>query len=391
MKLYFLFIWVRRQGATPVSLANQSLGILPFLLFLVLGVVPAAVFSSAGELKIVSSTASEFHFTLIVDPAQLDWFYDSDSLVSGFTTVQIGIPPGSQPRLVLAEGRQPVEIAEDFFRGRRPSSNSFPLAEVSRTSAIRGRRLVSVRIFPILERRIYTEVEIKVIFTGAAVAAGTVSPDPHFERIFSAVIANYDQFKTWPAPTRTVGKLSLLQPGPFSGVDEWFKISVDQTGLYRVTGLELESAGLNLVNLPSDEVHLYYGGGLPLAVPNEEPRPEFVEIPVILEDGGDGSFDRGDQLLFFGESQDRWVYSDAGSPDYVNNPYSGENVYWLTISSSGAGRRMSWRSDPSSEVVVSTFRRYFRAEQDNMLRSDYGGGVQDYYSWYWTNEGSLTF
>jgi len=59
------------------------------------------------------------------------------------------------------------------------------------------------------------------------------------------------------------------------------------------------------------------------------PRP----VPVLIEDGGDGIFDSGDRLFFFGRGLAWW---DAGTsatddlPSHYNHRYCTRNTYWLT-------------------------------------------------------------
>jgi hypothetical protein len=64
----------------------------------------------------------------------------------------------------------------------------------------------------------------------------------------------------------------------------------------------------------------------------EEHVPQ--EVAVLVRDGGDGTFDPSDSLLFYARSLDRFVLSEGGAVDsvlpHVMHTYADANVYWLT-------------------------------------------------------------
>ncbi|UCE25869.1 MAG: type IX secretion system sortase PorU [Candidatus Zixiibacteriota bacterium] len=388
MKLYFIQVHRRDNLMRPVALPFTRIAIVMSVLLLA---AFSTVVSADRDLQVISSTQSEFHFVRTIDPVRLSWFIDSDSLPNAFTTIQVGVPQGASAEIVLADARRPVQIDTRLFEGNRTSSRTRPAVQLSEPYSVRGRRLVSLRIYPVVAGMVNREVEIKVVFTGAVGTGATAEPDPYFEKIFAAAVANYEQFQTWLVAPRIAPKPTALLAGPFAGGGEWFKIAVDQTGLHRIRGSQLESAGLSLTGLSSGDIRIHNGGGLPLPVDNAEPRPSFVEIPVIVEDGGDGFFDSNDYLLFFGESQDRWVFEGDDEPYWVNHPYTDHNVYWLTVSTGGPGLRMTTQSGVSTGPAVTSFHRYIHMEQDAHLRVFYSGSVGDYFTWYWTDQSSFSF
>ncbi len=388
MKLYFIQVHHRDNLMRPVALPFTRISIVMSILLLV---AFSTVVSAERNLHVISSTQAEFHFVKTIDPVRLDWFIDSDSLPNAFTTMQVGVPQGASVEIVFADARQPIQVDSRLFEGNRTSSRAHPLVQLSELYSVRGRQLVSLRIYPLSGGKVNREVEIKLAFTGVAGVGPIAGPDPYFEQIFAAAVANYDQFRTWPVAPRVAPKLTALLAGPFAGGGEWFKVAVDQTGLHRIRGSQLEAAGLSLSGLSSGDIRIYSGGGLPLPVDNAEPRPQFVEIPIIVEDGGDGFFDSNDYLLFFGESQDRWVFDGGDEPHWVNHPYTDHNVYWLTVSSGSSGLRMSTQSGVATGATVTTFLRYIHMEQDAALRVFYDGSVGDYFTWYWTDQSSFSF
>ncbi|MFQ5453037.1 MAG: type IX secretion system sortase PorU, partial [Candidatus Zixiibacteriota bacterium] len=335
---------------------------------------------------------NEFHFILKINPERLDWVTGNDSLLTYYKTVQIGIPYSSKAEISYAQGSHQTLLNKKYIDTKKLSSRSYPLVKISQPFTVRDRQLVSLQIFPITGNSIYREIDVKVKFSESMKANITPGVDPYFNKIFKASVANYEQFKNWGIPASAFKKSFSSQAGPFSGVSSWYRIELNQNGLYKITGAQLEAAGISLNNLQSSEIHLYNGGGMPLEVANEKPRPIFQELSLIVEDGGDGIFHRNDYFLFYGESQNRWVYSLTDGIRYINNSYYDRNVYWLTVSNANSGLRMA--ADDYTGSIDTTITSYFKSihmEQDNMLNRSTTGKITDYYNWYWTDENQLTF
>ncbi|MEA2031149.1 MAG: type IX secretion system sortase PorU [candidate division Zixibacteria bacterium] len=353
--------------------------------------VLVGVFPSRGaNLQVISSSASQFHFTLTLNLDDLDYRTESDSLRSRFYTVQVGIPYGANPRLQLAEGNQLGVVKAIGGKSLKQSSVSHPVVELSKPLLVRGRQLVRLNIFPIVGAKMYHKVEVLLSFDEGMTAGGTVANDPYFDRIFQSVLANYKQFSRWPVYHKPATK-QVVEKGPFSGDAEWYKIEINQTGIYGVTGSQLQSAGLNLNSLQSDNLHILNGGGLTLPLDNLELRPKLEEISILVADGGDGIFDLADTIFFFGEAVDRWLYRSGMEPNYVNNVYGDVNVYWLKIASETCNRMSEVDASPELPIdtIVTTFRRHLHSEQDNIIRRLSNGRIPDYYRWYWSDDPSM--
>ncbi|UCG60625.1 MAG: type IX secretion system sortase PorU [Candidatus Zixiibacteriota bacterium] len=386
MKLYIVFLQCLERIRARAS--EHILGF--FLIILMFGAANPTSHAQAKNIEVISSSETGFHFRIALDPAGLNWFADEDSLWTGYTTVQVGVPYGTQPRVVLSRGSELSELGENYLQGKSLSGREKTLVEIGEPATIRGRQIAGIRIYPVVGGAMYREVEVKLTFEGTAPTDMEAAADPHFEKIFRAVLANYDQFRAWPVSPRPASKPTAIQAGPFDPSNEWYKLSVNQTGLHKLTGAQLEAAGLSLSEVSSDEIKMFSGGGMPLEFPNDQPRPVFTEISILVRDGQDGWFDRDDYVLFFGEAQDRWVYSADAAPEYIDNPYCDHNVYWLTVSG-GSGLRMQSTNSMTPGTFVDTYRNYEHVEQDNLLRKLNVGRVSDYYNWYWTDQQALTF
>lgn len=103
-----------------------------------------------------------------------------------------------------------------------------------------------------------------------------------------------------------------------------------------------------------------------------------VEVPIAIEDGGDGRFDPGDALVFVADRL-------AGEHGYFNE-YSAFNVYRLTATAGASGRRFTPLDAVEAPPVglSSPWQRRIRIEQDALLLRYPNQGIADDDLWYWT-------
>ncbi len=191
-------------------------------------------------------------------------------------------------------------------------------------------------------------------------------------------------------PTTSLAEIS----DPFASGNPWWKMSVRQTGLYRLTGSQLQTAGIPL-GTSSAAIRIFNGGGLMNEPDNYRPRPEFKEIALNISDGGDGAIDAADYVEFYGESVDRWVFPEHAEPYYADNVYTTDNVYWLTITDDFGNppTRMAVTTVTSGGAVdttISTYRRLLHTEQDHLISEDFDAFVRDYFEWFWTDQTSFS-
>jgi len=115
---------------------------------------------------------------------------------------------------------------------------------------------------------------------------------------------------------------SVLQTG------KWVKISVDQTGIYKITYSDLVKWGIpNPAN-----AHIFGYGGAKL--PEDFRKSKLDDLPQIAvwkEKGADGVFNEGDYLLFYAQGPVSWNY-DSGNSVFTRtiNPYSFFGYYFIS-------------------------------------------------------------
>jgi len=305
--------------------------------------------------------------------------------------VLIAIPSGSTPTITKAVASGAVTLN---IENRKYIGGSSPvLAVVSGTSTMRWREIITVEIFPYYQGTYYSHIDIEIRFQGAAEISMDTYPAQEgklFDRIFEYSVLNYEQAKNWPVAKSRPFTAKVSQD-ILGTADEWYKISTYGDRIVKITGAELRNAGLELNDLSSDSLHLFNGGGEHLPVNNSEPRPELEEVAIKVYDGGDGIFDASDYFVFFAEGVDRWDYPPADSPEYIQNPYTDINCYWLAISGGfgTSGLRITATDGApvgTPDTIVTRTEFYVRSEENKMLYINNNNHVEDYFAWYWSDQ-----
>ena len=125
----------------------------------------------------------------------------------------------------------------------------------------------------------------------------------------------------------------------------WLKIGVTADGVYGIDYAALEANGIDVQQIHPSEIRLYGNvqGVLPEA--NDAERyDDLSEISIQVTGSGDGSFDEGDQILFYGQGPVTlsWMFDKYFK--YERNPYSDTVYYFLCIDREGCGLRVRDRA-----------------------------------------------
>ena len=110
---------------------------------------------------------------------------------------------------------------------------------------------------------------------------------------------------------------------------EWYKISVKEAGVYRVSISLLQSLGVNVSNLQSSSIRLYGNGGQMLPEQNAiVPLDDLTENAIQIVDGGDGVLSGSDYFLFYSNGPQQWIKDSANKRfRHQKNLYSNE-AFW---------------------------------------------------------------
>jgi hypothetical protein len=204
----------------------------------------------------------------------------------------------------------------------------------------------------------------------------------------------YRQWRQFGADrVESAGKATFTDPFHLTG--NWLRIELDETGIYRLTGAELEGAGLVLADIDPGKVRLMRGGGLvlgddPVLVESEQQdRTGLTEIAVELLGMGDGEWNVDDELRFYGFGTDVWtdrLDPTADRLDRFEHPHAAHGVYWLTWEDdttaspfTGAALRMSTdQAAPSGTTPTTSHLARYHGEESGAY---VGGWLEDFWAW----------
>jgi hypothetical protein len=333
----------------------------------------------------------------------------------------VALPPGGRARVQVLESRiedlgtlrlapRPFAVVETVAQARG-AGDEF-LREVRRFDArayaadgakvepvrlgtpgvLRHQPVVALEIRPVLydpatgRTRLVRRLRVAIDITGgtrAPRAAAAVATPPAWERLYGGALVNAASAEAWrqaPARAAQVGgalKSGLLRPG-LLGEEEW-KVRVRETGPHRVGGAALAAAGFP-PSAPVGQLRLVlrrFDAAQPL-------DPTILEIPIqIIDADGDGAFETADSFLFYGEHPRDDTTSEDPLPRYTQ-----ENVYWLSLATSGTPARMPVRTPLAGATPgPASFAQQLAFEQDRAMNvfvygdNDDLGDVEEMYFW----------
>ena len=227
------------------------------------------------------------------------------------------------------------------------------LVETKEVGWIRENRVLPIQLNPVQynavrrELRLYHRlvVEIRFIQSGDTLSTqrGPLTPESSvYDTIFENLLVNPQDVRQWRATT-----FRLPQAPSIPSTAPRYKLSVAQDGMYRITGQDLETFGANIDTITPRTLALTNRG---------------KQVPIFVRGENDGRLSPADEIIFYGEQ----LHGDTS----YNNPFSDENVYWLTWGA-GPGSRMGTRTPLDGPGNAELHEHFFiRAhfEKDNHFR-----------------------
>ncbi len=173
---------------------------------------------------------------------------------------------------------------------------------------------------------------------------------------------------------RTSGQLSSFAEESVLRTGKWYRLSVEEDGIHRIGYNELSEMGINTDVLDPAYIRLFGNGNGMVPEPNSTDRvDDLEEIPVYISGEEDGTFDRDDYILFYGQGPVEWRYSSFYKLYFhENNIYTDHTYYFLNLGTE-EGKRIGEPQSHSGAITheVSTYDINLAYEEDstNIIKS----------------------
>jgi hypothetical protein len=155
-----------------------------------------------------------------------------------------------------------------------------------------------------------------------------------------------------------------------------FRLSITESGVYRINRSFLTSLGLNPDSIDPNTIAVYSNGGRPLEALNGKDRIRDLAVqPSVQTGGGDGNFGASDEVLFYADGPSGWKY-DNGVYEHYIHPYSNDNAVFISIGGA-AGAALDSRTftaGASMPQFATTTGRHFVDIEERVWSREHGSG-----------------
>ena len=147
----------------------------------------------------------------------------------------------------------------------------------------------------------------------------------------------------------------------------WFKFSVDTTGVFKIDKTLLQQIGISTNNLNPKKIHIYGNGGNLLPEFNGDFRyDDLQENAIYIEGEEDNSFDTNDYILLYAKGPHSWeVDINTNNVSHKQNIYSDKAYYFITVNDNNGKRIQSTSSVSGTPVTqLTSFNDYIFYENE---------------------------
>lgn len=163
-------------------------------------------------------------------------------------------------------------------------------------------------------------------------------------------------------PEKTYAEHSVLKSG------DWYRISVDSTGIQRLDYNDLVNMGIDPTGIDPRNIRIYGNVNGMLKESNSAPSPDdLTESAIKVSGEEDGHFDLDDYILFYGQGAVVWRFNNFFQRfEHELNLYTDSTYYFLTIGTA-PGKRISSLMPATGDITdtLTDFTDYRYHEQDN--------------------------
>ena len=290
---------------------------------------------------------------------------------------------------------------------RRPAEENVPAAArdfamLASVEIQRKRRLALVDIYPVLTdqengRLLHAErIVVRLSWAPARPASGK-RPAPRPEDRYVIGAGRWTVVEDRPA-LEAPGQRT---PFEFALSDKWLKLTMEDTGLYRISYEDMTRAGVNPQDIDPATVRIFTAG--PLQQPDStrqggsfEEEYHLSEVDLHYSGANAGSMMPGEYFIFYGLGIRGWTdYLDPSAEEihFYKHKYCDNSVYWMSWSGSFEGqparvqsRDVSPTGSPDLEVTTCSHRMH--VERDGLYDPIH---TDDFWYWRRLNVGTTVF
>ena len=157
---------------------------------------------------------------------------------------------------------------------------------------------------------------------------------------------------------------------------EWYKIGIQADGIQKLTYSDLSELGISVGSINPNHINIYGNHTPELPIDNSvERQDDLVKNAIFIQGGGDGSFDEGDYILFYGKGPQ---VVQQSSFEFLprKNKIDSLNYMFIHIDASDSPSRIGTvnSTDIPFTNVVNSFTSYALHEnnEENLLKSGDG-------------------
>lgn len=164
------------------------------------------------------------------------------------------------------------------------------------------------------------------------------------------------QYRSLPAKQTSQRKSANAVASSVLASDDWYKISVQKTGLYKITPSFLSSNNITNSSVNINAIRVVGNGTGMLSEQNSVARPEdLLDVPLkIFDQNSDGVFNGSDYILFYAKGPHQWeVDASTGVFTHKTNIYRDHNYYFLSVEN-GAGKSVVQMPEVLAAATVQT-------------------------------------
>jgi hypothetical protein len=161
--------------------------------------------------------------------------------------------------------------------------------------------------------------------------------------VIKKIISVNLEYSTRKSSQNKIGKSSTVKNSVLS-TGNWYKFSVDATGVYKIDSDFLTNLGININSINPKNIQIYGNGGEMLSFKNSDFRYDGLQENAIYVEGeNDNSFDSNDYILFYAKGPHTWknlASNDLNELEHQFNIFSDKAYYFISVGET-AGKRIA--------------------------------------------------